>query len=167
MPFFAKGKTGPYSTVNARAEPIETSARYRNPRKRGQRCLLPALGFYEWQVNADSGKQPFYIYLTDQPVFAFAGLWDRSFAEDGTGLKSCTIITLPANPLMADIHNGRARMPAILAREHHEAWLCGAVADAKSGLESYPQELMVVYPVGKQVNSAHNNDAQLIEPLNP
>ena len=80
-------------------------------------------------------------------------------------LESCTIITLPANPLMADVHNGRARMPAILAREQHEAWLSGAVADARSVLQSYPQELMVAYAVGKQVNSARNNHARLIEPL--
>lgn len=167
VPFFANGKIGPYSTINARVESIETSASFRNPWKRGQRCILPALGFYEWHVNEDGSKQPFYIHLNAQPVFGFAGLWDRSVAEDGKALESCTIITLPANPLLADVHNGRARMPAILAREHRETWLCGAGADAKSTLQSYPQELMVAYAVGKQVNSARNYDAGLLEPLNP
>ena len=167
VPFFAQGKIGPYSTINARVESIETSASYRTPWKRGQRCILPALGFYEWHINEDGSKQPFYIYLNDQPVFGFAGLWDRSVAEEGAALESCTIITLPANLLMADIHNGRARMPAILAREQHETWLSGDLADAKNALQSYPQELMVAYAVGKQVNSARNNEPRLIEPLNP
>ncbi len=167
VPFFAKGKIGPYSTINARVESIETSASYRTPWKRGQRCILPALGFYEWHVNEDGSKQPFYIYLNDQPVFGFAGLWDRSVSAEGAALESCTIITLPANLLMADIHNGRARMPAILAREQHETWLSGDLADAKNALQSYPQELMVAYAVGKQVNSARNNEPRLIEPLNP
>ncbi len=167
VPFFAKGKVGPYSTINARLESVETSASYRTPWKRGQRCILPALGFYEWHVKEDGSKQPFYIHLNDQPLFGFAGLWDRSVAEDGTRLESCTIITLPANPLMAEIHNGRARMPAILAREQRETWLSGPVEEAKGALHSYPQELMVAYAVGKQVNSARNNAPGLIEPLNP
>jgi putative SOS response-associated peptidase YedK len=166
VPFFARGKIGPYSTINARVESVETSASYRTPWKRGQRCILPAQGFYEWHVNEDGSKQPFYIHLNDQPVFGFAGLWDKSTAEDGTVIESCTIITLPANSLMADVHNGRARMPAILMREQRETWLSGTTDSARGLLQSYPQELMVAYPVGKQVNSARNNDARLIEPLN-
>jgi putative SOS response-associated peptidase YedK len=167
VPFFARGKIGSYSTINARVETVETSASYRTPWKRGQRCVLPAQGFYEWHVNGDSSKQPFYIHLNDQPVFGFAGLWDKSIAEDGTVIESCTIITLPANSLMADIHNGRARMPAILAREQRETWLSGSADAARGALQGYPQELMVAYPVGKQVNSVRNNGAGLIEPLNP
>jgi putative SOS response-associated peptidase YedK len=48
VPFFAKGIPGPYSTINARIETIETSASFRGPWKRGQRCIVPAAGFYEW-----------------------------------------------------------------------------------------------------------------------
>ncbi len=115
VPFFAKGVPGKYSTINARVESIETSASYRGPWKRGQRCIVPALGFYEWHLQADGTKQPFYIHLSDQALFGFAGLWDRSQREDGEAIESFTIITLPANPLMAEIHNTKARMPAILA----------------------------------------------------
>ena len=162
-----RGKIGSYSTINARLESVETSASYRAPWKRGQRCILPAQGFYEWHVNEDGSKQPFYIHLNDQPVFGFAGLWDKSTAEDGTVIESCTIITLPANALMADVHNGRARMPAILAREQRETWLSGTADAARAVLQSYPQELMIAYPVSKQVNSPRNNEERLIEPLNP
>jgi len=48
VPFFAKGIPGAYSTINARIETIETAASYRGPWKRGQRCIIPAAGFYEW-----------------------------------------------------------------------------------------------------------------------
>jgi putative SOS response-associated peptidase YedK len=167
VPFFAKGKIGSYSTINARVESVETSASYRAPWKRGQRCVLPAQGFYEWHVNEDGGKQPFYIHLNDQAVFGFAGLWEKSVAQDGAVIESCTIITLPANPLMAAIHNGRARMPAILAREQRSTWLSGSADAARALLQSYPPDRMVAYPVGKRVNSPRNNDAGLIEPLNP
>jgi putative SOS response-associated peptidase YedK len=167
VPFFAKGKIASYSTINARVESVETSASYRMPWKREQRCILPAQGFYEWHVNEDGSKQPFYIHLNDQSVFGFAGLWDRSVADDGVAIESCTIITLPANALMADVHNGRARMPAILAQEQRETWLSGSADAARALLQGYPADLMVAYPVGKRVNSPRNNDAGLIEPLNP
>ena len=39
VPFFAKGVPGNYSTINARIESMQTSASYRGPWKRGQRCL--------------------------------------------------------------------------------------------------------------------------------
>ena len=121
VPFFAKGIPGPYSTINARIETIETSASYRGPWKRGQRCIVPAVGFYEWHLNDDGKKQPFYIKTADA-VHGYAGLWDSSKRDDGTVIESFTIITLPANPLMADIHNapGKQRMPVILDRKDYE-----------------------------------------------
>ena len=163
VPFFAKGKVGAYSTINARVETIETSASYRGPWRRAQRCIVPALGFYEWHVNADGSKQPFYIHATDQTLMGLAGLWDRSVSEDGTALESFTIITVPANPMLAEIHNAKARMPAILARESRSAWLAGSADAARAALVSYPDSRLAAHRVGPRVNSPRNNDAQLIE----
>ena len=165
VPFFAHGVPPKYSTINARVETIESAASYRGPWKRGQRCLLPATGFYEWHVNDDGRKQAYYIHLADQDVFGLAGLWDRSTAADGSVVESCTIITMPANDLMAQVHNARARMPAILAREDREAWLAGSPAEAHAVLKPYPDGMMVAYRVGARVNSPRNNDATLVEPL--
>ncbi|HVC02581.1 MAG TPA: SOS response-associated peptidase [Steroidobacteraceae bacterium] len=165
VPFFAKGRPGKYSTINARLESIETSASYRGPWRRAQRCILPALGFYEWQLNADGSKRPFYIHVLDQPVFGLAGLWDRSVAQDGSAIESFTIITLPANALLAEIHNARKRMPAILAQAQRRAWLEGSLAEAHAVLEAYPSERLGAHPVSLRVNSPRNDDASLIEPL--
>ena len=163
VPFWAKGIPPRLSTINARVETIATAATWRGPWKRGQRCILPALGFYEWQVR-ESGKQPWYIHLADQPVFGLAGLWDASVAADGSVLESCAIITLPANPFMAEIHNSKARMPAILHREHHPAWLTGDPASARACLEPYPEQQMLAHTVSTAVNSPRTNAARLIEP---
>ena len=65
VPFFAKGVPGPYSTINARIETIETSASYRGPWQRGQRCIIPAAGFYEWHLNEDGKKPVSYTHLAD------------------------------------------------------------------------------------------------------
>lgn len=165
VPFFAKGIPGKYSTINARLETIETAASYRGPWKRGLRCILPANGFYEWHLNADGRKQPFYIHLNDQDVFGFAGLWDRSESVDGKAIESCTIITMDPNPLMAEIHNTKGRMPAILAAEQHDAWLSGPVDQARAALQPYPAEHMVAWPVSTRVNTPKNNDPKLIEPM--
>jgi putative SOS response-associated peptidase YedK len=123
VPFFAHGATPKYSTINARAETLATAASYRMPWRRGQRCILPAAGFYEWQLAADGSKIPWFIRTADQEVFGFAGLWDRSVGTDGTELLSCTIVTLPANALLARIHNVKQRMPAILDRGDQADWL--------------------------------------------
>jgi putative SOS response-associated peptidase YedK len=164
VPFWAKGIAPKLSTINARVETVATAASYRGPWKRGQRCLLPAIGFYEWQVR-DEGKQPYFIHLTDRQLFGFAGLWDQSTTADGKNVESCTIITMPANRLLAEIHNGRERMPAILSLEEHATWLEGDSEAAMGCLQPYPDELMSAHPVSTKVNSPKNNSADLIAPV--
>jgi|SRR5882672_3964499 len=155
-PLFAGGNPGRYSTFNARSETLASSAIFRGPWNRGQRCIIPALGFYEWHVNADGTKRPFYIHLDDQAIFGFAGLWEG---------ESCTIITMPANTLMAGVHNSKARMPAILAQGMREPWLFGNPEAAGAALAAYPDDRMIAYPVDPRVNSARNNDETLLDPL--
>src|SRR6267143_1025312 len=87
VPFFAKGEPPKYSTINARIETLESVATWRGPWSRGQRCLQFAAGFYEWHVNEAGQKQPFFIHLADQEIFAFASLWDRSFSGDGARIE--------------------------------------------------------------------------------
>jgi len=168
VPFFAKGVPGPYSTINARIETIETSASYRGPWKRGQRCIVPAVGFYEWHLNDDGKKQPFFVKTTEHAVHGYAGLWDSSKRDDdGTVLESFTIITLPANSIMAEIHNapGKQRMPVILDRKDYDAWLSGTVDQARSVLKQYPADSMLAWPVSTRVNKPQNNDSKLIEAI--
>jgi putative SOS response-associated peptidase YedK len=166
IPFFAKGVAGQYSTINARVETLETSAAYRGPWRRGQRCLVLASGFYEWHLLPDAHtKQPYFIKPADQDSFALAGLWDSSKAEDGTVTHSFTIITLPASPLLAEIHNTKKREPAILSPQGARLWLAGTPEQGRELLKPYPDELLSAWPVSKRVNSPKNNDDKLIEPV--
>jgi putative SOS response-associated peptidase YedK len=168
IPFFAKGEPPKYSTINARIETVETAASYRGPWSRGQRCLQVAMGFYEWHVDGQGRKAPYFIHLNDQSVFAFAGLWDKSRKADGTTIESCVHITMPANDLMREIHNGGNnphRMPAILRREDYDRWLNGSIDEARTCLRQYEPGLMVAYEVSTAVNSPKNNNEKLIEPV--
>jgi putative SOS response-associated peptidase YedK len=112
-----------FSTFNARAETLATSAMWRTPFRR-RRCLIPADGFYEWKKLDDSpkpAKQPYAIALTNGEPMAFAGLWDAWKEPEGeTWLQSFAIITTEANEVMAPIHT---RMPVILHPRDWEEWL--------------------------------------------
>lgn len=172
IPFFARGIAPRYSTINARVETVRTATSYREPWERAQRCLIPACGFYEWQTQGDArsssrggSRIPYYIHLNDQPIFAIAGLWERSRSAEGTWIESCVQITLPANQVVGVIHNTQHRMPAILSREAREAWLAGSRDEAWSVLAPYPDEHTVAWPVSTRVNKPENNDAALIAPL--
>ncbi len=163
VPAWAEGQPTKYSTINARAETIATAATYRGPWKHGQRCIIPALGFYEWRQLAGR-KQPYFIHLTGREPFGFCGLWETSTAPDGSVLESCTIITVPANPMVAQIH-AKGRMPAIVTPEHCGAWLEGSSSDARSVLAPFPAERMDAYPVSTRVNAPRNDEPELLEPI--
>jgi putative SOS response-associated peptidase YedK len=79
---------------------------------------------------------------------------------------SCTLITTPPNDLMAQIHNEKLRMPAVLREEAHEAWLRGSPQEAKAALVPYPSDLMVTWQVSRRLYANKGpNDAGLIEPV--
>ena len=157
---FGESRTG-----NAGIETLATNPGSRAAWKQGRRCIIPALGFYEWHVDPDGIKRPFYVHLDDQDVFGFAGLWERSHEDANAVTEWCTIITLPANPLLSGIDNKKGRMPAILRREQRELWLFGAVEPAAAALAAYASERMIAYPVSRRVDSPQNNDETLVEPL--
>ena len=164
VPYWAGGAPPKLATFNARVERIESAPTFRGAWSRGQRCILPAAGFYEWQARGKA-KQPYFIKLVDREVFGFAGLWDRSTGTDGVSIESCTIITLPANNLLTEIHNTGHRMPAILREEDHEAWLAGSAEEARATLQPYPDGLMLAYPVSRRVGSPKHNDEALTLPV--
>jgi putative SOS response-associated peptidase YedK len=76
-----------------------------------------------------------------------------SGAQDGTITHSFMIITLPASPLMAQIHNAGKREPAILSREDCQPWLSGTPGQAPGVLRQYPDDLLGAYAISKRVNS--------------
>ncbi len=165
IPYWAHGVPLKASTINATVERLLTAPSYRDPWRRGQRCLLAMGGFYEPHLNPDGSKDPFFVHLNDREVFGVAGLWDRSRRADGTDVYSCTLITVPANRLLAEVHNEKPRMPAVLAAEDEAAWLHGSAAAAYAALRPYPEEYMVAWRVSRRVNSARlPDDATLIEP---
>jgi putative SOS response-associated peptidase YedK len=147
--------------INARAETAPEKPSFRRA-FRGQRCLIPADGFYEWK-RTNGSKQPYYIHMKEERPFAFAGLWESWKEDGGPEIRSCAILTTEPNELLAGIHD---RMPVILPGGSYDVWLDPeAERDELYGLlASYPEDEMEAYPVSRFVNSPQNNDPRCIEP---
>lgn len=82
-----------------------------------RRCVLPACGF--WVRRDDAADERVFVRVPGQPMFGLAGLWTERPLDGGT-LRSCTILTVEAQPELGRFHD---RMPVVLAAEGARRWL--------------------------------------------
>ncbi|MFO7991200.1 MAG: SOS response-associated peptidase [Thermoplasmata archaeon] len=154
-------------TKNARAESIFEKPAFRAAAGK-RRCLILADGFFEWR-EVGGKKYPYYIKLKNDDAFAFAGVWERwnNKAED-TEVYSYSLVTTEANPLLANIHNTKKRMPVILIEENEKRWLESDVSeeDAKDILVPYPEDKMEAYTISKIITDTNFqiNSPEVLEP---
>ena len=161
VPFFTKklSDVKGISTINAKAETVETSPTWRAPFKK-RRCLVPADGFYEWARLDEKTKQPYAFRMKNDAPFAFAGLWDAWKAPDGSWLQSFTIITTDANELMQKVHT---RMPVILHSKDYDRWLERDTERAPIDLlKPYDSGEMASGPCNKEVGNVRNNGPEML-----
>lgn len=109
--------------LNAKSEDIWETASYRDIIQE-QRCLIIIDGFYEFQHINKTEKIPYFIKLKNQNAFACGGVYE-SWQDPTSGeiRNTCSIITTPANPLMAKIHNTKFRMPFIMTKKTMMEWI--------------------------------------------
>lgn len=166
IPFWAKDPKIGNRMINARGETLAEKPSFKAAYKY-RRCLILTSGFYEWKKEPGSTvKVPHYIRLKSGEPFAFAGLWERWNAPDGSEVLSSAIITTSPNELIAPIHN---RMPVILPPENHQEWLTPgekSPVELNPLLKAYPADEMQAYPVSTFVNSPANDSPQCIQAIN-
>jgi putative SOS response-associated peptidase YedK len=163
IPSWSKDPSIGNRLINARAETAREKPSFRNAFRR-HRCLIPTNGFFEWQ-RQERGKQPYFVRMRDERLFAFAGLWDRWESPDKVAIETCTILTTAANAALAPIHD---RMPVILPPEAYTRWLDTALLNTDSLahlLVPFQSEGMVALPVSPRVNSPNIDDEMCIAPL--
>ena len=149
--------------INARSETIREKPAFKNAIRR-RRCLVPADGYYEWQVR-DDRKRPYFIHRRDGAPIGLAGLAETWIGPNGEELDTVAIVTAPASADLAELHH---RVPVTIAPGDFDRWLdCrGDNTDAAMLLLTAPEEgEFVWHEVSTRVNYAANDDAQLVLPI--
>lgn len=150
-PQWLKADQNPF--INARLETIHEKPAFRQAFNH-QRCLIIANGYYEWK-QVGKYKQPYYITLPQQKLFAFAGVW----VDD-----TCAIITKATQ--QQEILSIHQRAPAILDPKNYALWL-----DPKTDAAILQQTLhfadhiLTASPVSSKVNNPQNDFVECTKPL--
>jgi putative SOS response-associated peptidase YedK len=164
VPWWAKDIKVGFSSINARAETVDTAPAFRDAWKKGQRCLVITDGFYEWKKPE---KQPYAVAVADDGPMVMAGLWDDWHdKKTGERVKSCTIITCPPNALIGALHD---RMPVILAEKDWAKWLGEESAtpdDLKALLAPIADDALKLWPVNRQrIGNVRNKEREVALPV--
>lgn len=177
VPGWAKDPKIGARMTNARAETVLDKPAYQRA-ARSRRCLVPADGWYEWQVSPTAvdakgkpRKQPFYMHRPDGVPLTFAGLYefwrDPALADDDPlrWLTTFTIITTSADPGLDRIHD---RQPLVLDPEQWATWLDPDEhdADTVAGLLAYARPgRFAAHPVDRAVGNARRGGPDLVRPI--
>jgi putative SOS response-associated peptidase YedK len=143
IPWFAKTPKLTYSTNNCRSETAATATSFKQSWVRGQRCLIPALMFFE--PNWETGKNEWWTFKrADGQPWALAGLWNAWTDKDsGEIIESYTMLTMNAedHPIMRKMHKPDPKLApdkqdkrSVVALETKdiEMWLHGSLEEANS-----------------------------------
>ncbi len=154
IPSWSRDRAISSHLINARAETLTEKPSFKNA-YRQRRCLIPATGFFEWQVT-EVGKHPYHIHQPDHALFAFAGIWEH-WEHNQETVYSCAIITTAANAKMTPIHD---RMPVIIAPDDYNRWLDKKTVDVEMTdfLAADVYQTMQITPISTRVNNPLHND---------
>lgn len=90
--------------INARSETVLEKAVFRDDFIK-QRCLIPAVGFYEWNEKKEQ-----FRFTSGDELFYLGGF----FHHQAEGFDEFLIMTKPPVELVAEVHN---RMPVVIAAD--------------------------------------------------
>lgn len=172
VPSWWKDEKPPQSTFNARSEEAPIKPMWRQP-YRQSRCLVPAVGWYEWKAAETVVKatgqirrfrQPYFIYPADRRLICFAGLMSIRVVGERVEQRSCAILTRAAQGRAAEIHD---RMPVVLPEGSFESWLSPNVnshGDVAAMVGSALGDFEL-FPVSTRLNAARDDDPGLMRPV--
>ena len=84
-----------------------------------------------------------------------AGIYDDwTDRETGESIRSCSVITTAANPLMEKIHNSKKRMPVILPKNSEQTWIKPGLSEEQVIKQLIPldESLMDAYTISKLIS---------------
>jgi putative SOS response-associated peptidase YedK len=155
-------------TYNARDESLDIKPSFQNALIKG-RCWIIAKGFFEWQ-HVGSEKIPWYISKQNHALFAFAGLYDTwNNPDTGENIKTFSVVTTKANPLMEKIHNTKLRMPVMLYDHNEKEWIKPILEEEYRSniLLPYNEQLLNTHTISKDISkkSADPDDGKILQKI--
>ncbi len=162
VPSWSRDVSSGARMINARVETVTEKPAFRKAMS-ARRCLLPALGYYEWRKETDDGKpikQPYFLAPTDESLVHMAGLYEFWKGPDGW-LATTTIITTSATDDLGWVHD---RMPMTVV--DRDAWLDPSLTNGEAARELLGA-LPMLHPikVSRAVNSVAHDGASLLAPI--
>ncbi|MGB5943844.1 MAG: SOS response-associated peptidase [Leeuwenhoekiella sp.] len=151
-----------YKTFNARGEEVFDKRSYKESAK-SARCLVWVDGFYE-PHHYKKKSQPFFCYLEERKLFAFAGLYTAL----GEGVYTTSFLTVDANETFTKIHNQKKRMPLALDSQFYEDWLSDLNPKQVTEIVNtgFLQEEFKYYPVSNVIYKERGlNSEDAIKPV--
>ncbi|UFZ07320.1 SOS response-associated peptidase [Bradyrhizobium ontarionense] len=163
MPAWVKDPRNFTLLINARSETVRDKPAFKNAIRR-RRVLVPADGYYEWQV-IDGRKRPFFIHRSDRAPLGFAALAETWMGPNGEEVDTVAIVTAAASGDLAMLHH---RVPVTIRPDDFSLWL-----DCRSDDADEVMRLLVApregefawYEVSTRVNTVANDDEQLLLPM--
>ncbi len=169
VPTWSKDASGGARMINARSETVASKPAFKTAAAK-RRCLVPALGYYEWS-GTGRGKQAHFLHESDDRLLAMAGLYEfwrdpaRGDDDPDRWLVTCTIITRQATDELGQIHD---RCPVLVPAQLRQAWLDCSDGDANTAahlLQEMPPPVLHPDAVSPAVGNVRNNGPELIVPI--
>lgn len=157
VPTWAKELSKGQALVNARSETVHEKPTFRNL-VRGNRCIVPMNGFYEWDRSDPRHKVPYYVPRDDGRLLLCVALWSRPTIMDG--LATCALLTKQSESDLVSIHD---RSPVHVDAERALDWLTSTGGVGEMVADHAPR--LRPHRVSDLVNSVRNNGPNLIEPV--
>ncbi|WP_040284120.1 SOS response-associated peptidase [Tessaracoccus massiliensis] len=165
VPSWAKSPDGGARLINARVETVTEKPSFRKAAS-ARRCLLPALGYYEWRSEEAPGekkpvKQPYFLSPASD-LLVMAGLYEFWKGPDGW-LSTTTILTTEATDDLGWVHD---RMPMVVPRDSWDDWLDPTLTDARAAVSMLTAPLDLAHrKVSREVNKVGTDGPQLVQPV--
>lgn len=156
VPTWAKEPSRGAPLINARSETVTEKPSFRNLVAHN-RCVVPMIGFYEWDRTDPKHKIPYFVPRTDGATMWTLGLWSRPAVLDG--LATVTMLTCQSTGPLARIHD---RSPVHLGIDRALEWILDERAPLELVVDPHLPDVRP-YRVSTSVNSIRNNGPGLLD----
>ena len=144
--------------INARRETVGEKPSFRHLFSQ-RHCAVLMDGYFEWRHEGDR-RLPYLVRRPDHALLFAAGLWDQWTSPQNEVVRSFVIVTAPAAPSIAALHD---RMPALIPDADLDHWLRPGAPAAATVPDTWTGEL-TLSPVSPALNKTTNDTPELLQP---